>query len=210
MITLYGFAQSRSARAAWALEEAGAEYVYVAVDLTKGEARQPHFLALNPGGKVPVLVDEGLTLTESAAICTYVGDRFPESGLTPPACTTDRARYYQWCCFVIGELEQPLWTIAKHRFALPEDWRVPAIETTARKEFEVAAQVLDHRFGDQPYLLGDSFSAADILAAYTLNWGRNWHVLPDFPRLEAYLNRALSRSAWERARRRETDALPRR
>ena len=207
MITLYGFSQSRSTRAAWALEEAGADYDYVAVDLKKGEGRQPAFLAVNPGGKVPALVDEGLTLTESAAIVTYIGDRCPESGLTPPPRTAERAEYDQWCSFVISELEQPLWTLGKHRFVLPEDWRVPAIEPTAKKEFAVAVGVFETGLGDRRYLLGDAFTAADIMAAYTLSWGRNWQVLPENSRLQAYLERTLSRPALERARRREADAL---
>jgi len=206
MMTLYGCPQTRSARAAWALEEAGAEYAYVAVDLMKGEGRAPDFQAINPGGKVPALADEGLTLTESAAICTYIGDRFPESGLTPPPGTAERAKYHQWCFFVIGELEQPLWTIAKHRFALPAEWRVPRIEPTARKEFEWALGVLEHGLGDQAYLLGDGFSAADILAAHTLNWARKGQVLPDSARLDAYLERTLSRPALARARQREAAA----
>lgn len=210
MITLYGFAQSRSTRATWALEEAGAEYAYLAVDVLKGEGRQPAFLAVNPGGKVPVLVDDGLTLSESAAICTYVGDRFPASGLTPAAGTPERATYYQWCYFVIGELEQPLWTMAKHRFGLPEDWRVPGITATASKEFDLAVRVLEQGLGERPYLLGDSFTAADILAAYTLNWGRKWRVLKTSPSLDAYLGRTLSRPALDRARQREADALAQR
>ena len=207
MMTLYGCPQTRSVRAAWALEEAGAEYAYVAVDLLKGEGRSPDFQAVNPGGKVPALVDDGLTLTESAAICTYIGDRFPESGLTPPPGTAERAKYHQWCFFVIGELEQPLWTIAKHRFALPADWRVPQIEPTALKEFDVALRVFEKGLGDRMYLLGDGFTAADILAALTLNWARKGHVLPDSPRVMRYLERTLSRPALERARQREAAAV---
>src|SRR6266581_3450699 len=80
MITLYGCPTTRSTRAAWALEEAGAEYAYVRLDLSKGDGRQPAYLAINPGGKVPTLVDGDLRLTESAAICTYIGDNFPAAG----------------------------------------------------------------------------------------------------------------------------------
>lgn len=119
MLTVFGFPNTRSARAVWALEEAGAEYDYIKVNLFKGQGRRPPYIDLNPGGKVPALRDGDFVLAESGAICTYIGDKFPESGLTPPIGTQERARYYQWCFFVIGELEQPLWTMAKHRFALP-------------------------------------------------------------------------------------------
>ncbi|MDZ7620917.1 MAG: glutathione S-transferase N-terminal domain-containing protein [Candidatus Competibacteraceae bacterium] len=142
MLQVYGCPNTRSTRVVWALEEAGAEYDYHKVDLLAGAGRQPSYLALNPGGKVPALVDGELVLTESAAICNYIGDRFPASGLTPVAGSRDRARYDQWCFFVLSELEQSLWTIAKHRFALPEKRRVPAIIETAAWEFGVAAKLL--------------------------------------------------------------------
>ncbi|MCC8988107.1 MAG: glutathione S-transferase, partial [Candidatus Contendobacter sp.] len=117
MFKVYGCPHTRSTRVVWALEEVGAEYEYQKVDLFAGEGRQPAYLALNPGGKVPALADGDLVLTESSAICTYIGDAFPASGLTPPFGSPERARYNQWCSFAVCELEQPLWTMAKHRFA---------------------------------------------------------------------------------------------
>ena len=128
---LYGCTNSRSLRAAWALEEAGAPYDYAHVDLFKGEGRRPAFLDLNPAGKLPVLVDGDLNLTESVAIVTYIGERYPASKLVPDG-TPARADYLRWCSFVITELEQPVWTIARHRFILPKDKRVAGIEDTAR------------------------------------------------------------------------------
>jgi hypothetical protein len=83
-LTLFGCPNSRSMRAAWALEEAGARYEYIKVDLRKGEGRTPQFLAVNPGGKVPALVDDSVVVTESGAIVTHIGERFPASGLVPP------------------------------------------------------------------------------------------------------------------------------
>src|SRR6266581_1173168 len=203
MITLYGCPTTRSTRAAWALEEAGAEYAYVRLDLSKGDGRQPAYLAINPGGKVPTLVDGDLRLTESAAICTYIGDNFPAAGLTPHPGTAERGRHDQWCAFVIGELEQPLWTIAKHRFVLPPERRVPAVIDTAAWEFSVAAQVLEAGLGDKPYILGERFSTADILVAHTLGWARAHNMLPESPPLSAYIERTLARPALARARQRE-------
>ena len=78
MITLYGYPNTRSTRAAWALEEVGAVYDHVKIDVSKGEGRSPAFLRINPGGKVPALADGDLLLTESAAIVTYVGDLYSE------------------------------------------------------------------------------------------------------------------------------------
>ena len=172
---LYGCPNTRSLRAAWALEEAGAEYEYVLVDLFKGAARTPEFLALNPGGKLPVLVDGGLTLTESAAIIIYAGDKFASSDLLPVD-PTARADCLRWMFFATSELEQPLWTIAKHRFALPKDKRVAGIEATARWEFAVAAKLVDDALAERAYICGDAFTGADILLAHTLAWARSAEV----------------------------------
>jgi glutathione S-transferase len=203
MLQVYGCPNTRSTRVVWALEEVGVEYDYHKVDLLAGAGRQPAYLALNPGGKVPTLVDGDLVLTESAAICTYIGDRFAASGLTPPAGSIERARYNQWCFFVMSELEQPLWTIAKHRFALPEKRRVPAVIETAIWEFAMAAKVLTTGLGEREFLVGDRFTAADILAAHTLAWARAYQLAPGNPHLDAYADHLLARPAWERARARE-------
>ena len=203
MLTVYGCANTRSSRVLWALEEAGAEYEYVAVDLRAGAGWKPEYLALNPGGKVPTLVDGELVLTESAAICTYIGDRFPASRLTPPVGSPERARYDQWCYFVLSELEQPLWTMAKHRFALPERRRVPAMLDTARWEFGVAAKVLARGLGRREFIVVDNFTAADILIAHTLTWARAFELPLEHDHLAAYAERLLARPAWARAQERE-------
>lgn len=204
-LTLYGCANSRSLRAAWALEEAGAEYDYTGVALRRGEGRKPSYLRVNPGGKVPALDVGGEVITESAAIVTWVGDRFPQSGLTPAAGTLERARHDQWCAFAISELEQPLWTIAKHRFALPAQRRLPAIEETAAWEFGVACRVLAHALKGRPYILGERFDGADILLAHTLAWARSARVPVAPESLMEYAQRCLARPAVARALRRERE-----
>jgi glutathione S-transferase len=203
MLKVFGHPNTRSARVVWALEEIGVDYEYIKVDLLKGEGRKPAYLDLNPGGKVPTLIDGDFVLTESAAICTYLGEKFPASHLVPKAGTPEHARYNQWCFFVIGELEQPLWTMAKHRFALPEKRRVPAVIDTAIWEFSVAAKVLNSGLGDKDFSVGDHFTAADILIAQTLGWARAFAVPLDYERLTAYADRMLSRPALARARERE-------
>lgn len=203
MLKLYGFPQTRATRAVWALEETGADYEYVKIDLMKGEGFKPPYIKLNPGGKVPALVDGDFVLTESAAICTYIGDKFPDAGLVPKPGTLERALYDKWCFFVIGELEQPLWTMTKHQFALPESLRVPAIMNTAAWEFSKAAGVLAQGLDEREFVVGEGFTAADILVAHTLNWARNYQLSLENERLEAYADRMLARSALTRARQRE-------
>ena len=197
---LYGYRNGRTLRALWVLEEVGAPYEFVEVDLKRGQHREPAFLALNPAGKVPVLYDGGTIVTESAAICMHLAERHPESGLLPPAGTPERSEFYRWTSFILTELDAPLWTIAKHRFALPQERRVPAIIETASWEFRNAASILASALDDRQYLAGSAFSVADILAGHTLLWAKSARVPlgSDFP--EAYLQRLLAREAFTRAR----------
>ena len=203
MFKVYGCPHTRSTRVVWALEEVGAEYEYQKVDLFAGEGRQPAYLALNPGGKVPALADGDLVLTESSAICTYIGDAFPASGLTPPFGSPERARYNQWCSFAVCELEQPLWTMAKHRFALPEKRRVPDVIETAIWEFSIAAKVLATGLGGREFLVAERFTAADILVAHTLAWAQFFELPLGHTVLEAYAERLLARPALVQAKARE-------
>ena len=172
----------------------------------RGDARRMPYIGRNPGGKVPALEDGDLFLTESAAIVSYLGDKFPGRGLTPAQGTPERARYDQWCFFTIGELEQPLWTLAKHKFAIPEEWRVAEVRETALWEFSVAAKVLEQGLGQKEHILGRRFTGADILIAHTLRWARNAQVPIDSERLENYADRMLARPAFGRAMAREKAA----
>ena len=208
MLQVYGCPNTRSTRVVWALEEVGAVYDYHKVDLLVGAGRKPEYLALNPGGKVPTLVDGDLTLTESAAICTYIGDSFPASGVTPSVGSPERAQYNQWCFFVMSELEQPLWTITKHRFALPEKRRVPAIIETAQWEWGLAAKILATGLGEREFIVGEQFTAADILAAQTLAWARAFKMPLGHAPLDAYADRLLARPALARALAREQNSSP--
>lgn len=206
MLKVYGYPNTRSTRVVWALEEAGLEYQYALVDLRKGAGRQPSYTDVNPGGKVPTLIDGDLTLTESAAICNYIADQYAAGKLAPAAGGKQRACYDQWCYFTMTELEQPLWTIAKHSFALPEKVRVPQIIETAKWEFAGACKVLARGLQDSEYIIGDTFSMADLLLAHTLAWARMAKLPLDFQTLERYTDRLLSRPALLKATARERSA----
>lgn len=207
MLKVFGCPNTRSLRVVWALEEIGTDYEYVKVDLLKGAGRRSPYIDLNPTGKVPTLVDGALILSESGAILTYLGERYPAAGLVPGAGRPlQRAAYFQWAFFVLCELEQPLWTLSKHRFALPEKWRVAQIEDTARWEFAVAAKVLDKHMQGRTFAVGDSFTAADILIAHTLLWARSAKVTFESQALADYADRMVARPALTRAREREAAA----
>src|SRR5580765_1002689 len=119
MLTLYHSAQSRSVRPRWLLEEAGAPYALVRLSLQAGDHKKPEFLKINPNGAVPALVDGDVALFESAAICQYLADRFPEKRLAPPVGTPARGYYYQWIHFAMCTIEPPLVTIFLHTVMKP-------------------------------------------------------------------------------------------
>lgn len=205
MIQLYGHAKTRSLRVSWMLEELGTEYQFIDVDLSSGAARREPFVTLNPGGKVPVLVDGDLILTESAAIVTYLGDQYAPGSMVPTVGTLLRARYEQWCYFAVTELEQPLWNMAKHRFALPEARRVPAMIDCAAWEFGRALKILEKGL-QAPFIFGEHFSAADILLGHTLQWAQAFKLEISSPSILDYLQRLSTRPALARAVARETVA----
>lgn len=203
---IYGHTQTRSTRATWTAEEAGVDYEFIRVDLSSGAHRRPPFIDLNPAGKVPLLIDGDLVLSESAAICNYIGARAADPELVPTPDSPRRAVYDQWCFFAIGELEQPLWTIAKHSFVLPEELRLSNIRDTAAWEFERAARTLSIGLGDRRYLLGDQFTVADILVGHTLAWATHAKLRLAHENLVAYARRVLARDALKRATQREETA----
>ena len=198
MLKIYGSVRSRTFRCLWTVEELELPYSLVNVDFAAGEHRQESYLKLQALGKVPALVDGELTLSESAAICTYLADKAPEKGLVPEPRTADRARYDQWLSFVLSELEQPLWTVGKHTFALPEAMRVPDVVEVAKKEFARPAAVLAAAVASRDYLVGDGFTVADIMAVHTLNWARVAQIPLGHDALEAYRKRHVARPAFKR------------
>lgn len=204
MIELFNCPGTRGIRVSWMLEELGADYEFKPVRLReKNTAAFREYLEINPAGKVPAIRDGDLILTESAAIVTYLGDKFPQRELVPAAGAPERGKYDQWCYFVMAELEQPLWTLAKHKFALPPERRIPAVFETAEWEFQKALRVLDKGLGDAAFILGEHFSAVDILLAQTLNWSRFAKQPLESDSLKRYAERLLARPALQRARDRE-------
>lgn len=205
MITLYGMPRSRSLRVSWLLEELGLDWQYHYVDFAKGYNRSPDFLAINPGGKVPALTDGNICLTESAAICHYLAEKYGEGAWLPKPATAASACYHRWYSFIITELEQPLWSIGKHKFALPKEHRIGEMLQTAGWEFEKAARLAEQMLPDSSYLTGETPTVVDILLAHTLNWAVGFSLpLPE--KLEAYRQRLSARPAMKAGLAKETSA----
>ncbi|TAA45002.1 glutathione S-transferase family protein [Corallincola spongiicola] len=204
MITLYGYPRTRSLRVSWTLEELQLPYSYQLIDLKKAQHKQAEFLAINPFGKIPALADGDLVLTESAAICLYLAEKAGK--LLPEKGSHASGLHHQWVNFIGNELEQPLWTMAKHRFALPEHLRHEAVIETAVWEFEQALATAEAWVPEQGYLLGDDFHIADILLTHTLNWAMTSEQrLPS--KLAAYRKRVKSRPTMAKALEKELSHL---
>ncbi|XXX81240.1 glutathione S-transferase family protein [Sorangium sp. So ce134] len=189
---LYEFAPTRSIRARWTLQELGVDFEAIPVNLKAGEHRRPEFLAINPAGKLPALVDGDLVLTESVAIVLYLAEKYPDKGLLP-ADLGERAQVYRWLLFATTELEQPLWRIARHTSLYPDDKRLPAEVALARQDFKAMAEVLEKHMQQRQFIVGDRVTVADFVAAYTLDWANEIHLLDGFPQLSAYMKRMYDR-----------------
>ena len=189
---LYAFGPTRSIRARWTLQELGVGFEPITVNLVAGEHRRPEFLKVNPGGKLPVLVDGDLVLTESVAIVLYLAEKYPEKGLLPTD-LTERAQVNRWLLFAATELEQPLWRISRHTALYPEDKRLPGDVALARQEFREMAAVLEKHLQGRQFVVGDRATVADFVMAYTLDWGGEAQLLDGFPVLRGYMERMYAR-----------------
>src|SRR5262244_2451288 len=129
---LYEFGPTRSIRVRWTLQELEADFESIRVNLPAGEHCRPEFLKINPAGKVPVLEDGDLVLTESVAIVLYLAEKYSEKGFAP-AGLRGRADLARWLLFTATELEQPLWRISRHSAIYPEDKRLPGDIALARE-----------------------------------------------------------------------------
>jgi len=189
---LYEFGPTRSIRARWILQELGVDFEAVEVDLTRREHCSPEFLRLNPAGRVPVLIDGDLVLSESVAIVLYLAEKYPDRGFRPwdPQL---RADFYRWIFFAVTELEQPWWRIAKHTHLYPAQDRIPAEVTLARRDFLPMAAVLERHMRGRNYVVGECVTAADFVVAYTLDVADEMQLLGECAALRSYLDRMYAR-----------------
>ena len=191
-IELYYTAHTRSVRPRWLLEELGALYSLRLVDLFGGERNPVH-----PLGSVPAVRIDGETLIESGAICHWLADNFPEKNLAPAPADPRRASYEQWMFFVPATLEPPAFDILMHTQILPEKKRVEAIVPYATGRYHRVLKMLAKELDHDGYLIGEQFTAADIMMTTTLSWLPE--LLEEHPTLLAYIQRATARPAYKRA-----------
>ena len=192
MFIIFGDKGSGAFSAEAALAEVGAPYEFKTISLEKNEQRSPEFLAINPMAKVPALKDGEATLAEAAAICAYVAERYPEAKLAPPLGDPLRAKYLYWLFFAPGCIEPAMVQVATKI----EMNSVAAGWGEAQRVFDV----LDAALTQGPWILGETFSAADIAIGSGLNFAvRLFKMVPSRPSFEAYIARCVARPAFQRA-----------
>ncbi|MGB0958841.1 MAG: glutathione S-transferase family protein [Halocynthiibacter sp.] len=192
MYKLIGSKNSRAFRVLWLLEELGLEYAH--------EDVPPHHakvLAANPAGKIPVFVDGDLIIRDSNAIMAYLADK--HEAVTFPAGTPKRALQDSYTYFLLDEFDAALWVAARHSFVLPKAQRIPEVKDSLKWEFSKSQKGLVDRWGDGPYLMGDTFTIADILLAQSLNWAKTAKFDITEDRLLAYHDEMKKRPAYKRA-----------
>ena len=198
-LTLYHAAPSRSAMVHWLLEEIGEPYEVHLLHLRRGENREPAYLAINPMGKVPALRHGEAVVTESAAICLYLADAFPQAGLTVPVGDPRRGPFLKWLFFGPGVLEPAVTDRAFKRV------EAPPRGTLGYGDFDTTMDVLENALANGPYLLGEQFTAADVVVGGTLRWGMLFELIPKRPEFVAYAGRLAARPALQRAEARDKD-----
>jgi glutathione S-transferase len=201
-LVFYHAAPSRSSIVHWRLEEVGAHYRIVPIDLGRDEQRQPDYLAVNPMDKVPAIVHLGTVITEVAAICAWLAETFPAAGLAPPVGAPDRGSYLRWLFFEPASLEP---AIVDRLLQRPPG---PA-RALSYGDFNTTLDVVARAVQPGPYLLGDRFSTADVLVGSALRWGGMVGVVPERAEFTAYLARLAERPALQRAMARDQELAAR-
>lgn len=192
MYTVIGTVGSRALRVLWMLEELGQPYDHIAAP-----PRSEHVTAINPAGKVPVLVEDGVPILDSTAIIQYLADK--HGALTFPAGTLDRARQDSLTQFLLDEFDAALWMAARHSFVLPEELRHSAIKDTLKWEFERSQKVLASRMSDGPFLMGETMTVPDIICGHCGSWAIAARFPVTAPKFADYLMRISARPALLRA-----------
>jgi len=200
MLTIHHSPLSRSMRVVWLCEEIGLEYRVEPVEMFSDAMKRPEYLAIHPLGKVPAIDDDGFVLWETGAILQYLDAKYGGGALLPPRDTQAGALAVQWMEFGENPLTVILGEIAAHSGPMPEDRRIPALVERGRELAPSLVGVVERALGEQTWILGDDFSAADIALAFGLGIAAHLgYVTDDTPKLRAYCERAQARPAFQRA-----------
>ena len=194
MIKLYGHPFSRAHRVMWMLKELDLPFEHIETDFRSGATRTDEFRAINPNGRVPVLVDGALTLFESLAINLYLARQYPSA--VSPRTVAEEAQAVQWSFWTVTEVEKPLLFAAANLFLFPDHERSEQAAGIGIKKLDRPFRVLDAHLAKRSYVLGDRFSVADVNIAGPMTLIPISGVpLGAYPALSDWLSRCLERPA---------------
>jgi glutathione S-transferase len=188
-ITLFYSPQTRATGALVLLEELGAPYQLHVLNMKAGEQRQSAYLSINPMGKVPAIQHRGELITEQVAVFLYLADLFPQAGLTPALDSKLRGPYLRWMAYYAACYEPALVDkFAQHPPAMPS--------MCPYGDFDTMLGIIKAQLEKGPYLLGEQFTAADVLWGNALRWGTMFKLVPESPVVMSYIERVCSRPAF--------------
>jgi glutathione S-transferase len=193
-LVFYTNPQSRGRIVRWMLEEIGHPYKTEVMDYAS-TMKAPAYLAVNPMGKVPALRHGDAVVTETAAICAYLADAFPQAKLAPLSGDRMRAPYYRWMFFAAGPVEAAISNKALNFVVPPERERMIGYGTLAN-----TMNALESAVSNGKYLLGDDFSAADVYVGSAIGFGMMFGTMEKRPVFEQYWQRLSGRPAYSRAK----------
>lgn len=189
---LYWSPQTRSTRALWMLEEAGLDYERETVDIRSPQRKDSaEFLDASPMGKVPALVDGEVRMAESAAICLYLADRYSPGKLAPAIDDPARGRFLYWLMYTPAVIEPAM----SEKFSGVE----PNRQRSGWGDFGLMIETLERGIADREWIVGDGFTAADVMLGSSVVFMRMFDMLPDSAALGAYADRCLARPAYQKA-----------
>ena len=199
-ITLFHSPQSRSVGAHTLLEELGADYELHVLNLNTKDQRAASYLAINPMGKVPAIHHGDVLVTEQAAIFIYLADLYAEAGLAPALDSPLRGSYLRWMVFYGSCFEPALMDLAMKREAPPQSM-------SPYDNADTVLKTMSDQLAKGPYMLGERFSALDVLWGMALDWTVGFKLVPETPLLRAYINSITSRPATLRARAKNAELI---
>jgi glutathione S-transferase len=190
-ITLYHHPFSRAATTVWTLEEIGQPYDLRFVDIMTGAQKAPEIIALNPMGKLPILTDGDVAVTENAAISLYLADRYASGRLAPAVDDPRRGTYLRWSLFAPSVIEPGM-------MAKAGNWEFRSAQA-GWGSFDSMIAAMHAAIAERDFILGDTFSIADVIFGGTVRFMLQFGGLPATPPLSAYAERLGQRPALQRA-----------